>query len=176
MKKRSMTLISSILMSTGCSSTPNENPDAIVVNIDQGTVVVKVVDLPIAESHRLSYAAIGSCEPEVEITTTGKQTKANHIKNCHGKGDYQGTIFTLLVSPRSELSLYLKAGQIELPEAHSLTELQQITASVSVGGISSRRGNVAINRSKLLGAKAVYQNQGTLNWQISLSYGEVVFN
>ncbi|CDG85920.1 hypothetical protein [Janthinobacterium agaricidamnosum] len=144
------------------------------IRIDAGGVDVELIDVPPDTPPELSYRAQGTCQPEVEITTVGEVLQARHLKSCHGKGDHEGTVFTLRLSAQSSFSLELGAGGVRI--SGGMAQYKRIDLAVKVGGIHNHRRDLALERRRpfLVGAAASLQRDtGEQAMQVALTYGGI---
>lgn len=148
------------------------------IQIDAGGVNVQLLDVPPDTPPELSYRAQGStCQPEVAITSEDGLLKARHIKSCHGRGENEGTVFTLKLSAQSSFALKLSAGGVQL--SGELAHYRNIDLAVKVGGIRNNRSDLALEQERvfLIGAKGwARRDSGEQSMNIELDYGGIRLN
>lgn len=138
----------------GCTSTLAMKNNSNNIRIDKGTVYLHISEASMSHPHKIEYRAQGNCVPEVTITPDGTNSVAKHVKDCHGQGRHEGTIFDIWLREGDNHSIILTAGQIFTPGVRQAPTISRIDASVAVGGIHSGGGLTKSSRKHLLGAES----------------------
>ncbi|MFD2177634.1 hypothetical protein [Veronia pacifica] len=145
-------------LSIGCSGQPEMNLSAPSVNIDKGTVVVKIAEHAMDEPHRISYRPQGKCVPDLAINTSGLHSEVEHKTSCFGKGRNEGTIITVEIDPKYSHSISLDLGEIYAPDIRHSTNFKKAFAQVDIGGIEGKNTYSLVSRTFPLGAEGTLVN------------------
>ena len=150
---------------SGCPASAPIEPNTSTIDIDKGTVYLKISDDNSIDSHKITYRPQGTCVPEISIVKKRKYTDLSHTKDCHGTGINQGTIFDIELAPNKKHVITLSVGRIVVPSISQSETIKQISADVILGAIQGGDKNTQIERTPLLGAEATAHNpnleQGT---------------
>ncbi len=143
---------------SGCASNASIEPHISTIDIDKGTVYLKIADDNSIDSHKITYRPQGTCVPEVSIVSKGKYSDLSHTEDCHGTGRNQGTIFDIELAPNQKHIITLTMGRILAPSISQSETIKHISADVTVGAIQGGGKNTQVERTLLLGAKATAHN------------------